>query len=84
MVGGFFPEDTRPWEGMFEALRRRCCLENADHGVLGAIITSYCSEFEDLDGHGHGVKLETMNMTVSNSRLGSRSFCPNVLVFLLF
>lgn len=29
----------------------------------GAIITSYCSQFEDLDGHGHGVKLETTNMT---------------------
>ncbi|KAL8359746.1 hypothetical protein RB598_008225 [Gaeumannomyces tritici] len=24
----------------------------------GGIITSYCSEFEDLDGKGHGVKLE--------------------------
>ncbi|KAL8370382.1 hypothetical protein RB595_000654 [Gaeumannomyces hyphopodioides] len=24
----------------------------------GGIITSCCSEFEDLDGHGHGVKLE--------------------------
>lgn len=30
---------------------------------LGAIITSYCSEFENLDGKGHGVKLETTNMT---------------------
>ncbi|KAK2604864.1 hypothetical protein N8I77_007759 [Diaporthe amygdali] len=29
----------------------------------GAIITSYCSQFENLDGHGHGVKLETTNMT---------------------
>lgn len=29
----------------------------------GAIITSYCSQFEDLDGQGHGVKLETTNMT---------------------
>lgn len=29
----------------------------------GAIITSYCSQFEDLDGCGHGVKLETTNMT---------------------
>ncbi|KAF3769946.1 long-chain fatty alcohol dehydrogenase [Cryphonectria parasitica EP155] len=42
-AGGFFMEDTKPWEG--------------------AIITSYCSELEDLDGHGHGVKLETTNMT---------------------
>lgn len=31
---------------------------------LGTIISSYCSEFEDLDGKGHGVKLETTNMTV--------------------
>ncbi|KAG8166075.1 hypothetical protein KVR01_004627 [Diaporthe batatas] len=29
----------------------------------GAIITSYNSQFENLDGHGHGVKLETTNMT---------------------
>ncbi|KUI56253.1 Long-chain-alcohol oxidase FAO2 [Cytospora mali] len=29
----------------------------------GAIITSYCSEFENLDGQGHGAKLETTNMT---------------------
>lgn len=43
MAGGFYPENTRPWEG--------------------AIITSYCSEFENLDGQGHGVKLETTNMT---------------------
>lgn len=44
MVGGFFREQTRPWEG--------------------TIISSYCTEFEDLDGKGHGVKLETTNMTV--------------------
>lgn len=30
---------------------------------LGAIITSYNSQFENLDGNGHGVKLETTNMT---------------------
>ncbi|POS71031.1 long chain fatty alcohol oxidase [Diaporthe helianthi] len=29
----------------------------------GGIITSYNYEFENLDGHGHGVKLETTNMT---------------------
>ncbi|KAI0128933.1 GMC oxidoreductase [Xylariales sp. AK1849] len=28
----------------------------------GSSITSLCSEFEDLDGKGHGVKLETLNM----------------------
>lgn len=33
---------------------------------LGAIISSYNSEFENLDGKGHGVKLETTNMTVRN------------------
>lgn len=36
----------------------------ASDKILGAIISSYCSEFEDLDGKGHGVKLETTNMTV--------------------
>ncbi|KAI1878192.1 uncharacterized protein JN550_000374 [Neoarthrinium moseri] len=28
----------------------------------GSSITSVCSEFENLDGNGHGVKLETINM----------------------
>lgn len=28
----------------------------------GGIITSYCTMFENLDGQGHGVKLETMGM----------------------
>ncbi|ORY69712.1 long chain fatty alcohol oxidase [Pseudomassariella vexata] len=28
----------------------------------GGIITSICSTFENMDGKGHGVKLETMNM----------------------
>lgn len=31
----------------------------------GSSITSVCSEFENLDGQGHGVKLETVNMVVS-------------------
>lgn len=31
----------------------------------GGIITSYCSEFQDLDGKGHGVKLEPTAMVVS-------------------
>lgn len=35
----------------------------ADDGSFsGGIITSLCSSFEDLDGHGHGVKLEGMCM----------------------
>lgn len=39
--------------------------QNSHHANFrpGAIITSYCSQFEDLDGQGHGVKLETTNMT---------------------
>lgn len=71
MVGGFFREDTRPWEGMF---KRRCVLNHGHPSARslicfadetsGTIISSYCSEFEDLDGKGHGVKLETTNMTV--------------------
>ncbi|KAK7402434.1 hypothetical protein QQX98_011823 [Neonectria punicea] len=28
----------------------------------GPILSSVCSEFENLDGHGHGVKLETLSM----------------------
>lgn len=32
----------------------------------GGIITSYCSEFENLDGTGHGVKLEPTSMIVSH------------------
>lgn len=32
---------------------------------VGGIITSYNSEFENLDGQGHGVKLEQADMTVS-------------------
>jgi hypothetical protein len=30
----------------------------------GSSITSLCTEFDNLDGKGHGVKLETVNMLV--------------------
>jgi hypothetical protein len=30
----------------------------------GSSITSLCTEFDNLDGNGHGVKLEAMNMLV--------------------
>jgi hypothetical protein len=33
----------------------------------GGIITSYCSEFEDLDCTGHGVKLEPTCMVVGEA-----------------
>lgn len=33
-------------------------------GCVGGIITSYCSEFENLDNAGHGVKIETVCMVV--------------------
>lgn len=33
----------------------------------GAIISSYSSEFDNLDGHGHGVKLETVCSVVSRN-----------------
>lgn len=43
----------------------------------GGIITSVCSEFENLDGKGHGVKLETTNMLVRGaSGLGLPLFLP--------
>ncbi|CAI4219504.1 unnamed protein product [Parascedosporium putredinis] len=35
----------------------------------GGIITSYCSEFENLDNAGHGVKLEPTCMVVSSPSL---------------
>lgn len=60
MASGFYPEDARPWEGTHERILRA---RHRTNSHLGAIITSYCSEFENLDGHGHGVKLETTNMT---------------------
>ncbi|KAK1595320.1 GMC oxidoreductase [Colletotrichum navitas] len=44
MVGGFWKEDCKPWEGRYP--------------ISSGIITSYCSSFEDLDKAGHGVKLE--------------------------
>lgn len=70
MAVGFFGEDTRPWEGMFEqslvlSHGHTCDSDNK----LGTIISSYCSEFENLDGNGHGVKLETTNMTVRRYNL---------------
>lgn len=68
MAAGFFREDTRPWEGMFEQSlllnHARPCIRDSDKELLGTIISSYCSEFENLDGKGHGVNLETTNMTV--------------------
>ena len=39
--------------------------------LLGGIITSYCSSFENIDGHGHGTKLEATCMVVSNLLLDS-------------
>src|SRR6266487_4974614 len=33
--------------------------------MTGGILTTVCTSFEDLDGHGHGVKLETTCMVPS-------------------
>lgn len=40
----------------------------------GSCITSICDLFENLDGKGHGVKLETMNMVVGCQSSISVSF----------
>lgn len=38
--------------------------------LSGGIITSYSSSFENLDGHGHGTKLEATCMVVSHDSFG--------------
>lgn len=47
----------------------------------GSSITSLCSEFENLDGRGHGVKLETVNMLVSYIYLW-HNHCPYPLIWI--
>ncbi|KAI9645833.1 hypothetical protein NHQ30_005268 [Ciborinia camelliae] len=51
MVGAVFPEDVKPWEAV----------------PTGGILTSVCKSFENLDSHGHGVKLEAACMMPSFS-----------------
>jgi len=46
MIGAFYKEEVRPWEG--------------------GILTAVCTEFENLDGKGHGCKLEATNMIPSS------------------
>lgn len=40
-----------------------------DASAAGGIITSVCTSFENLDGRGHGTKIETTSMMVSASLL---------------
>jgi hypothetical protein len=43
----------------------------------GSIISSYGSEFDNLDGHGHGVKLEPICSVVSRDHqttVGNRTY----------
>ncbi|KAH6985373.1 long chain fatty alcohol oxidase [Ilyonectria destructans] len=47
MVIGIWKEDMNPWEAKLLTIQH-----------LGGIITALNHSFEDLDGHGHGVKLE--------------------------
>jgi len=63
MVAGVFKYETRPWEGKMRHSVKESRLGGADAGA-GGIITSYCSEFENLDGTGYGVKLEPTCMVV--------------------
>lgn len=42
----------------------------------GSIISSYCTEFTNLDGNGHGVHLETTTMTVRPPPLHHLSIYP--------
>lgn len=71
-MSGFFPGDTKPWQGKLSPAG--ACKDQNTELCAGTIITSYCSEFENLDGRGHGVKLETTNMTVRTAPPTQR--CP--------
>jgi hypothetical protein len=44
----------------FQCLPRLC-----SNCLIGGIITSLCTSFENLDNHGHGTKLEGTCMVVS-------------------
>ena len=56
----------------------------------GGVITAVCEELNNLDGHGHGVNLETTSMIVrraatfvlpwdaTNEDIGSRSWCSPI------
>lgn len=46
----------------------------------GGIITSYCAEFENIDNSGHGVKMETTCMLVSDIRPYSARRCMETCV----
>lgn len=62
-MSGIFDEDVQPWEGtpaLFLLLPQKLATNNP----LGGSLTSVVSDFENLDGKGHGVKLEAMSMMV--------------------
>ncbi|PNH66212.1 hypothetical protein VD0002_g3083 [Verticillium dahliae] len=54
MVGAYWKEEVTPWEGKHNQTFGPSLLANQP----GGIITSYSTAFENLDGAGHGVKLE--------------------------
>lgn len=62
MVAAVFKEDVRPWEGTWSWPDINSSIANK---FPGGILTSVCSTFENLDGHGHGAKIETTVMLPS-------------------
>ena len=75
MVGGVYDADIKPWEG--KGLSSPPNVMTVSDSLLpGGIITSYSTTFENLDGAGHGVKLEPTSMIVRSCDL---VLTPNVL-----
>jgi hypothetical protein len=56
-MAGVFKEDVKPWEGKSKFPHNELFLTR-----LGGILTTVCTSFENLDGHGHGAKIETTVM----------------------
>lgn len=75
-ITGYWKDETDPWEG--ECCCCDCNLPRSKRLTMkiGCAISSVCTEFEDLDGEGHGTKMEPLCMVVSRS---SRLCCRHLL-----
>lgn len=68
-LGAYYEDDVKPWEGksclQLGLTLTTCHITNRNnYDNPGGIITSVCTAFENLDGQGHGVKLEGTCMLV--------------------
>ena len=66
-VFGVWPQEVRPWEGSWrpKIICPPLLKVASDLSATGGIVTSLCDEFQNLDGNGHGVKLECIVMLPS-------------------